>query len=169
MPDTTPIYGFPYPCPDEVISPMAFTNLANAIDAKLAEVNADMVFALNRPNFDFTSGAGQVINPGVNTTLTMASSTYTVTVAGVWVLWVNVLYTATPPTITFQNARIRLNGVDQFGFSNDTENNNTIPVRVVGPVVAAAGDVITTTFLYTGTGTASVVGLLSGKLICRIP
>jgi hypothetical protein len=171
MPDATPIYAFPFPCPDEVITPLSFTELANAIDAKLLEVNADMVFALNRSNIDYTSDTGtQVIPAGVETVLTPTSSTYTITVPGVYAFWVRVASSVPPATITAQRVRVRLNGVVQYGFTHDSDANNPVIVRATGPIIATTpGDVISTTFIYTGTGTNTVSPILSAKLLCRIP
>ena len=169
MPGYTPLYGFPYPCQGETITPASFTNLANAIDAKLLQVNADMVFALNRPNTDIPTTTTQVIPAGVDTVLTIPSSTYTVTVAGVYVFWIHTFSQVAPPTISAQRIRVRQNAVAKFGFTQDSDNNNTIDVRATGVIVAAAGDVISSTFLYTGTGTNTIQAELSVKLLCRIP
>lgn len=169
MPAATPIYNFPYPCPGETISPASFSNLANAIDSKLQEVEADRVFALNRPNVDLQLVGSQVINPGVVTTLTTPDSTYTISVAGVWVVRVAVDISSSPPTVTYQRAQILQNGVARFGFTQDSESNIAMSCYPVGAIVAAAGDVITTTMLYTGTGTMTVTTNLSAKLLCRIP
>lgn len=169
MPDVTPIYGFPFPCPDEVVAPSAFSDLANAIDAKMLELSADATFALNRPNVDLNFGLTQVINPGVLTTLTTADSTYTITTAGVYVVRVSVSDTAAPATVTYQRAQVLQNAVVRFGFTQDSESNIPVPCRPEGVIVAAAGDVITTNFLWTGTGTYTVHAELSAKLLCRIP
>lgn len=168
MPGQTPIFAFPYPCPDEVITAQAFTDLANAIDAKLLDVNADMVFALNRPNVDQLSGT-QVINPGVVTTLTVPNSSYVIPVAGVWAFRADITIAATPPTVTYQRAQVFQNAVFRFGFTQDSDGNIAVACRPVGPLVAAAGDVITVTMLYTGTGTMTVQAAISAKLLCRIP
>jgi len=169
MPDATPIYGFPYPCPGETISPSAFSGLALAIDAKLLDVNNDLTFALNRPNFDNDFSSTQVITAGVDTVLTTTDSTYTISVAGVWVFWMALSVTVNPATITSQRLRVRQNGTVRFGYTQDNEGNNTLQNYAVGPIIAAAGDVITGQFLYTGTGTMTIQTKISGKLVCRIP
>lgn len=169
MPASTPIYAFPYPCPGEVVGSAAFANLANAIDAKLTEVRDDMVFALNRPNIDRDDSATQVINPSVVTLLTTTDSTYTITTAGVYVFWVQVNATAFPATVTYQRAQVLQNAVARFAFSQDSEGNSAAECRPMCALVCAAGDVITTNFLWTGTGTYTVETKLSAKLLCRIP
>lgn len=169
MPGQTPIFNFPYPCPGEMITAQSFANLANAIDAKLTEVNADMIFALNRPNVDKDDASTQVTNPGVVTTLTNPDSTYTIPVAGVWVVSVSIQPDTFPATISYQRGQLLQNAVLRSGITHDSENNLPVPCRPFGVFVAAVGDVITTTYLWTGTGTITVSTRLSAKLLCRIP
>ncbi len=169
MPATTPIYAFPYPCPGDTISASSFSGLANAIDTKLLELQADATFALNRPNVDSDVVATQNIPPGVVTTLTTADSTYTISVAGVWVVFLEVARDSGPTTVTYQRAQVLQNAVARFGFTQDSEGDVPVVCRPFGAIVAAAGDVITGTFLWTGTGTYTVSTKLSAKLLCRIP
>lgn len=169
MPGQTPIYNFPYPCPGEMITPAAFSALANAIDSKLGEVNADMIFALNRPNVDKDDASTQVTNPGVVTTITNPDATYTIPVAGVWVVGVTIDPTTLPATVNYQRGQVLQNAVVRFGSTHDSEANITVTCRPFGIIVAAVGDVITATYLWTGTGTITVQSSLSAKLLCRIP
>lgn len=169
MPATTPIYAFPYPCPGDTVNASSFSALANAIDAKLLELAADADFALNRPNLDLSTAGTQVINAGVVTTLTTPDSGFTVPTAGVWVIWVEVFNTVSPPTITYQRVQVLQNAVVRYGFTQDSEGNNTATARPMGVIVAAAGDVVTTTYLYAGTGTTTVQTRLAARLLCRIP
>jgi hypothetical protein len=169
MPDSTPIFNFPYPCPGETVTATDFFSLASAIDAKLLQVQADQTFALNRRNVDLAVSGSQAIPPGVITTLTLADSTFTVSVAGVWVVWMEAVDSGSPATVTYQRMQVLQNAVVRFSFSQDSENNITVPCRPMCVVVAAAGDVITSTFQYTGTGTYTVSTQLSAKLLCRIP
>ena len=169
MPDTTPIYGFTYPCPGETVSSASFTTLANQIDAKLVEVNNDLTFALNRPNMDVGATATtQTITAGVDTVLTIPTSTYTISVAGVWMVRAR-MHTFSLPTVNMMRGRIRQNGVVRYSYTTNTEGNNPGPVVPLGPIVAAAGDVITLQFLYNGAGTMDVFAFLSAKLLVRIP
>lgn len=169
MPATTPIYALPYPCPGDIISGASFSNLANAIDTKLLELQADATFALNRPNVDLDVSATQAIPPGVVTALTTADSSYTIPVAGVWVVFLEVTQSSGPTTVTYQRVQVLQNAVARFGFTQDSENNVPVNSRAFGAVVAAAGDAMTGTFLWTGTGTYTVNTKLAAKLLCRIP
>src|SRR5688572_13579968 len=87
MPASTPIFGFPYPCPDEQINPSVFLNLANAIDAKLGQLAVDETAALNRPNARRQTAA--LSNGATNSVVavtTGAGSSFTITEAGVWIV-----------------------------------------------------------------------------------
>lgn len=167
MPDSTPIYGFTYPCPGEVVSAADFTLLANQIDAKLTDVNNDLNAALLRRNIQVTPPGTQVIPAGVETTLTIPGMTYVIPEAGVWVIRVAV-FPQTFPTVQMMRARIFQNGVLRSGFTHNTEADVTNPPIPFGPVVAAVGDTITTRFLYSGAGTMTVSAVFSAKLIVRI-
>lgn len=168
MPESTPIYGFTSPCPGETVTSAAFATLANQIDAKLLEVDADRVAALNRRNVSLNGGAVQTIPANVNTLLTLTGSTYTIPQAGVWIVRVSV-NTTSSPTVTMMRAQVRQNGTVRFEFIQNTEGDTTNPVTPVGPIVAAAGDVITTMFQFNGAGTMDVFANLDAKLIVRIP
>jgi hypothetical protein len=168
MPAQTPIYGFTYPCPDEVVTPSAFTTLANQIDTKLNDVNSDLSFALNRNNVSLPATTTQTISANTDTVLTLSGSTYTIPVAGVWVVRV-LVRTNDIPTVATMWARVRQNGVVKFGYMQNTEGDSPVPVPPHNALVAAAGDVITTLFTFIGAGTMNVTAELDAKLIVRIP
>lgn len=167
MPASTPIYGFTYPCPDEVISPSAFTTLANQIDAKLLDVEADRFLALNRFNSDLDSAVVQTVTNGVDTTLTIPSSTYTLPMSGVYVFHVTVLPQTFPATISTTQATVHLNTVYQFGQTQNNEGNSTRNIAPSGPITGVAGDIITTRVFYVGSGTMNVRAHMSVKMLVR--
>lgn len=169
MPDSTPIYGFTYPCPGEVVSPLAFSTLANQIDAKLLELEADETLALNRRNSDTAQVGYQTVTFNTETVLTSLDARYTVTVPGVYVVRGRVHNDpAGSPNITGWRARVLQNAVVRFGFSHSTPNNNVNAIYPTGVMVAAAGDVFTISVLFTGGGTMDVAGGMAVKLITRI-
>lgn len=169
MPENTPIYGFTFPCPGDLITAGSFTTLANQIDTKLVDVNNDLTFALNRPNVDQTeTSVVQTIAAGVDTVLTVPSSLYTIPMAGVWIVRA-MINTFSAATVNMMRGRIRQNGVVRYSYTTNTEGNNTGPVFPVGPIVAAAGDAISLQFLFNGAGTMDVFATLSAKMIVRIP
>lgn len=172
MPDSTPIYGFTYPCPGELITAGAFNTLANQIDTKLADVNDDLAFALNRPNVDLGTGsisATQTITAGVDTVLTLPDSTYTILSAGVWMVKAVVNAVISPATVNMMRGRIRQNGVVRYSYISNTEGNVVKITLPLGPLIAAAGDVITLQFLYNGAGTMDVYAELNARMWVRIP
>lgn len=167
MPAPTPIYGFTYPCPGELITAGAFTTLANQIDAKLADLQADLTLGLNRYSSYTSSVANQSIPTGVETVLTAAGMSYVIPMAGIWIVRCEVIPQSFPATITVERARIHQNGVFRFGFSQNTEGNSTRRVVASGPIVAALGDTITVRFLHTGSVAMDVSGTLTTKMLVR--
>jgi hypothetical protein len=168
MPASTPIYGFTYPCQGETIDPSAFVTLANQIDAKLLDVEADRFLALNRYNSDLTSSATQTIPNGVDTVLTSPASTYTLPMAGVYIFDLRVITVTTPATINMLRGSVYQNGVFRFSMTRNTEGNSAMDPTPSGPIVGAAGDVITSRFFYDGLGTMDVQARMSVKMLVRI-
>jgi hypothetical protein len=74
-------------------------------------------------------------------------------------------------TITSGRFRVRLNGVQVFGrtfnfeFGGATNPEIAIPP---GPLICATGDTVSFTFLYQGTGTATVSFNYVPRMIARI-
>lgn len=151
MPQTTPIYAFPYPCPGELITAATFANLANAIDTKMQDVVNDENYALGRYSASITS-ASNIAAPGVPLVTAGASSTYVLPASGLWEI------TAYMPTHTFSVAtatsmrmRVRQNAVNRFG-SMEKPGTSNIDNRqsCTGMILGVVGDTISTEILYTG-------------------
>lgn len=168
MPGATPIYGFPYPCPGEAAGAAAFQALALAIDTKGNDINNDYQLAMNRPNLDVYGSSTQVIPAGADTLLTPASSTFTVIRAGLYAITAEVLIFSGATTLNMSRLRVLQNAVFRFGQTTNPGNELAVPIRAYGPMVCAAGDVITMTYLFNGTGNMTVSPGLSTKLLCRI-
>lgn len=168
MPANTPIYGFTYPCPGDLVTAGDFTTLANQIDTKLLDLQADYTLGLNRYSTYQHAATTQSIPSGVETTLTAAGMSYTVPMAGVWVFTFEVIPTTIPATITVERARVFQNATPRYGFTQNTEGNNTKNVVATGPIVAALADVITVKFTHTGSAAVTVDGTLSAKMLVRI-
>ena len=169
MPGATPIYSFPYPCVDEPVDFADFANLANAIDTKLFELQADEDLALNRYNATFivTSQAGIAV--GVDTVMTNPNATYVIPAAGVYLVFATYNLTAAT-TITSARFRVRLNGVQIFGRTYNFEFGalNTLVHIPPAPLICATGDTVSFTFLYQGSGTATVAFGYTPRMIVRI-
>lgn len=157
MPQSTPIYSFPYPCEGEDITVTAFANLANAIDSKLAELNTDSYEARNRYNFAAET-AQNVLAAGVDTVLAGANSTYTIPADGVYFIKAKCFNYVDPATFTSLRVRVRKNAVVQFGARQNPESQ-MLDFLAAGMIPAAAGDTISFQALFTGTGswTMSVI------------
>ena len=165
MPDTTPIFAFPYPCPGDTVDATDFADLATAIEAKMIDVEADYLLALNRFNNDL-DGVTQTIPAGVDTVITTPQ--YVIPLAGVYTVTAHMFQTTTPPTINSMRVRVRQGVTARFGFTANTEVNTPRVTMTVCVIVAAAGDVVSSTVLYNGTGTMDVFVNLSVKMLCRI-
>lgn len=168
MPGATPIYGFPYPCPGEPAGAPAIQALALAIDAKGNDINNDYVFALNRPNADLAGSGTQVIPAGADTLLTTPSSTLTFLRAGVYAVTAGILIFSGATTLNMNRLRVLQGGVFRFGQTKNPGNELAVPIKAHGVMVAAAGDVLTMTYLFNGTGNMTVQADLSVKMLCRI-
>lgn len=167
MPAPTPIYGFTYPCSGDTIDPAVFKTLADQIDAKLADVDADWSTALNRRNYDLFSGSQAAIASGVDTVITATDSQYTMPVAGIWHYSIQAIHSGWA-TINIARLRVRQNGVVKFSNAVNCENNTQQLPHPKGVMLAAAGDVMSTAFFFTGTGTATVSLNISAKLLVRL-
>lgn len=170
MPDTTPIYGFPFPCVNEVVDFADFADLANAIDAKYLDLQADADLAVGRYNtfFDVATQAGIAVN--VDTVMANANATYVIPAAGVWAVFATATLNAVT-TITSSRFRVRLNGVQIFGrtFNHEPGGTSINTLHVApGPLICAVGDTVSFTFLYQGTGTASVSFQYAVRMLTRI-
>jgi hypothetical protein len=167
MPGQTPIYNFIYPCPDETITAGSFQILANQIDAKLTDLQADYVLMLNRKSIDTSTSAAQTVAAGVDTVLTSPVVTYTIPMAGVWIIHAHAFATNVTGTVNSHRLHVRQNGVVRFGQVQNTEANNTLPCDAVGPFNAAAGDVVSLQWLFNGTGNEDVSATLDAKMLVR--
>lgn len=167
MPDTTPIYAFPYPCPGDTVDATDFQDLALAIEASLITVDADYLLALNRFNVDQQSNI-QTIPAGVDTVITTGQYTIPADGAGIWIATGHVIPTSTPGTTNALRIRMRQGVTSRFGFTANAEGNIPRNAMAVGPIVAAAGDVMSATVLFSGVGTIDVFVDFTFKMLCRI-
>lgn len=170
MPASTPIFGFPYPCPDEQITPSSFLNLANAIDAKLGQLADDETAALNRPN-----GRRQTValsNAATNSVLavtTGAGSSFTVPAAGVWIVTAFLPAVGGAGVTNELRLRVRQNTTPRFGVTRNSTTFLTFQNTIcIGPLICAVGDTIDTDFFYTGTLTVTYSVIMNLKMIVRI-
>jgi len=168
MPGATPIYGFPYPCPDEQVGPQAFQDLANAIDTKLGELAADETAALNRPNARRESASNIATNNVLQVTVG-ANSSFVIPAAGVWLVSAFVPVIGGAGVTNEIRLRVRQNTTPRFGVTrNSTSGSTFLNTNCFGPLVCAVGDTIDTDFFYTGTLTVTYAPIMNLKMIVRI-
>lgn len=165
MPDTTPIYGFTYPCPPETVDATDFQTLALQVEAALVAVEADYFLALNRFNVD-TSGGIQNIAAGVATVMTTPQ--YTLPADGVYTVSYQTLPVSSPATFNALRTRVQQAAVTRFGFTSNTELNTGRQFVTSGVIVGTAGQVVRAECLFSGAGTLDVIVNISARMVCRI-
>lgn len=170
MPASTPIFGFPYPCPGETVNPSSFLNLANAIDAKLAQLSADESAALNRPNARRqTANLSNSATNSVVAVTTGAGSSFTIPAAGVWIVTAFLPSVGGAGVTNELRLRVRQNTTPRFGVTRNSTVFLTFQNTIcIGALVCAVGDVIDTDFFYTGTLTVTYSVVMNLKMIVRI-
>lgn len=168
MPTTTPIYGFPYPCPGETVNPSSFLHLANAIDAKLNELAADERAALNRPNARRQSAVNTATNSVLQVTIG-AGSSFVIPQAGVWLASASLVNVGGAGVANEVRLRVRQNTTVRYGVTkNSFFSISSLVTSCFGPLVCAAGDTIDTDLFYTGTLTITYSVIMDLKMIVRI-
>lgn len=172
MPDVTPIYGFPFPCPDDMVSPTDFFDLASAIDAKLQTLANDEQATLFRPSFDLFS-VSNTAAAGVTKVTTGGESSIVTPQNGIYMATAEVLPEAGDPvTLDAMRLRVRLAGTPVFGKTYNRVNDGAIgspQFNCTGLFRANEFDLIDTDFLFTGSGNMDYRVQMSIKLICVAP
>lgn len=156
MPANTPIYGFTYPCPGDVVDATAFSTLATQIDTKLASVQLDNNYAIGRyvVSDNILDQAGVV--SAVETPLTNPGAAYVVPADGIYTVTARFRVTAT--TVNMVRLRVRRAGVAVFGrtLNSDAALATSQMCIVTGAVLMVAGGTIDMSVLFVGTGAGTV-------------
>lgn len=173
MPESTPIYGFTYPCPGDTVDAASFSTLANQIDARFLSMQTDENWALGRYSVDQVMSPNQAgLVQGVETVLVNAGSTYVIPADGVYIA--NAVFQVTATTsVSSARLRLRLNAVAIPGRTYNNANapfaTNTFSATIpANPFVAVAGDTISAAVLWFGVGTVTAVLRLQVRMIVRI-
>lgn len=178
MPDTTPTFGIPYPCMNEVVSASDFADFAAGVEDAIASVDVTVDQALNPPNVGVNLTQSVAVNVATDCVYTteywdtanMAAVTttpLTVPENGMYLITINAGVTGFA-TITSSKAAININGTDQFAFKfpagQGTPNRNCAQ----GLYRLAATDLVRCRFTWTGTGgPGTVTGPFSMVLVSR--
>lgn len=164
MPRNTPIYGFTYQCPGDIVDAADFATLGGQIDAVHTALDALQVRMLNRRNTSVDQSAAGVAS-GVEVSLAPA---YVFPVAGIWQVRGQVNNPGFA-TINLLRIRLRHNATDYKGQSSNTEGNQGQAVPWSATCfIAAAGDTGQIRYLYNGVGPVNVNGTFSARLIAEI-
>lgn len=171
MPESTPIYGFTYPCEGEPVDAADFTLLATQIDTQMSSIQADEDYATGR-YVNRTGAADQAgIVAGVETVLVNAGSTYVVPVDGVYWVCARARMSIAAANLGSSRLRIRLNAVTMFGqtFNGSATSSLSGTMTPVGAIRAAAGDTISQAIIFFGTGPGTATSQrLNVRQIVRI-
>jgi hypothetical protein len=145
--------------------------LAQQIDTKMLDVKADADMAVGRYNSiqDNIANQGSIV-AGAETALVNANSSYTVIQPGIYIT--TALFSLSATTVTSVRLRVKKNAAQVYGrtYSLPDAPASAAPLVVPGaPIVCAAGDVLSTTILFTGTGAGTASLRLGVRMIVRIP
>lgn len=162
MPQNTPIYGFTYQCPGDVVDAADFTTLGAQIDAVIAAQDTARNDALNRYNSGTIFGASQAV--AANTDTTLATPLYTFPVAGIWVVRGS-MNNPGFATVNMTRVRIRHNTTDYDGQTQNTEPNIGLEPWAGVPLVVAAGDTCQLRVMYNGVGPVNISGNMTVRMI----
>lgn len=169
MPNT-PIYAFTYPCMTAAIDPAAFKTLADQIDAKLLDIQADSNLATGRYNVqqDMSPTQGGIV-AGTPTPLTNAGSTYVAPVSGIYVVDAYTSIVAT--TVIYARLQVRVAGVAKFARSVNNDDGSPLSKTWDLPgcaIIVLSGQTIDTQMAFAGTGTGTASLHLNVRLIVRL-
>jgi len=176
---TTPNFSIDYPCEGTSVSLADFQMLAMDTEAALVTVDAAATFATHRP---YAAGNWSLANPavGVETTsifsasslsttgmtVNAAAGTVTIIRPGIHHVSVTCFNPQSSLTLTSQRASVFKNAVYQLGKRFRGSNPTDIFVNGGSYSAAlsfAAGDVITISYLWTGTGSLAAAGGAGGR------
>lgn len=179
MPDTTSL-GIVYPCSGEQISLAALQNYATTTQAALAATDVIVNAALNPPYALVRRAVtAQLVPAGATTTVsfdvevvdtagefTLASPTQLVVPSnGSYLASVQVQMVGQPTTLTSYRGAILINGAEVAYRKSDQKASAFGPTALffIASFVPAlvAGDIYTTTQLFTGTGNLSANSMMS--------
>lgn len=165
---TTDEFGIFYPCLTPVITTADFYDYATSTEAALASVNALTPALLRR---DYVAAGGILPNQAVGVTGTVSWTTpsaannpngmfnagsptlFTLQSSGSYLVCLHVANLSFPTTLTSIRGGVLLNGVEQIWGKMGGPTNGAIQFFVSGLVISGlAGQTITVTFLWTGTG-----------------
>lgn len=156
MPESTPIYAIPYPCPGETIDSAVFADFANAVDAAMTSVSATETEALTRPTAKvYLAGAPSALAANVELQLsydteawdndgmaTVPGNTLVVQTAGTYNVVGACIIATTAGTFTGAQIAIKKNGVLHYVHRDDSGDLSDVSMYLSGLIDAVPADVL---------------------------
>lgn len=157
MPESTPIYGIPYPCPGETIDPDVFADFADAVDAAMTSVAAISVEAGTRPNAKVHRVGADVLVAGVALQATFDLEAYdndgmanvpavdalTIQTAGTYLVIGASIISTSGGTFTAAEVSLRQNGTTRYIRRDNSGDLSDASMYVSGLIDCVPGDVLT--------------------------
>lgn len=185
MPESTPIYGIPYPCLTDVVDAAAFQDFADAVDAALAAVNVVATEALNRPAATVLQlGAPLALAVGVTTTATyntevmdndgmgnlgVANDRLTVQTAGTYLVTFNATISTNGGVLTAGSVALGRSGSILYRKKDGNPLNSSVSLNIAGVFDAAVGQTFSGHLVYAGTVAGeATLAQLSARLVNRL-
>lgn len=167
MPATIP-YGITYPCLSPIVNPSDFYDFAMTTEAALSAVNALTPALLRR---DYVAAEGVNPNTAVGVTSTVSWNTptaannpngmfsagsptvFTLQSSGSFMVGLHITNLTSPTTETSVRGAVLLAGAEQIWGKTGGPTSFSTQFAISGLIMSAtAGQQITVTFLWTGTG-----------------
>lgn len=179
MPDVTDVFGIPYPCLGETVTPLAFRTYVTAVEAALAVVDVSAARALLPPGAGV--GLSQAVAVGVATNCTyiteywddasnmatVGTTSLTAPANGIYLATANISISGFT-TLTSLKAGITVNGTEFYAGKNAGGTSSPWEVPAEAGLRLTGGDAVRVQATWTGTGgPATVTGIFTLTLTSR--
>lgn len=188
MPESTPVWGLPYPCASDTIDPGIFCDFSEAVDQALVALTDEAIFLTNRPNARITRNANaNTFAAGVASNVTFDTEAFdnqgavnlgtdnaaiTIPFDGVYWVMFSVGGMATFTTWTGYFLQINQNGTRRVARKYNVVTAQSVPTdnTIFGTLTCSAGDVIRGQYTFIGTGGPQTMSRasLSVSFICDL-
>lgn len=188
MPESTPIFGIPYPVFGETITPVHFQNFANSIDTLLDTNQALIEGGLDRPyvqvlnnqisltqavdtlltfnNVDVDGGIPSVDNDGMFDPLN--PDRVTVQTAGVYMVTITDITVSGFTTLTSWRITLLHNSVIRYAErKNEASSSDAPEISLNGLIVCNVSDTLQARGLWTGTGGPATINSFTPYFAAR--
>lgn len=162
MPDSSPVFGIPFPCEGEAITCDSFADFATGVESALASVDVTVDQALNPPNAGVNLTQSVAVAAATDCVYvteywdsanmaTVGTTPLTAPADGMYLITINAGVSGFA-TITSAKAAININGTDQYAFKFPAGVGTPNRCSTQGLYRLAIGDLVRCRFTWTGTG-----------------